>query len=51
MLTRIKTSPNSPRKSVHVVENQKDLETGKVKQKILRHVGISLDDDEEAKLK
>ncbi len=51
MFIRIKTTPNSPRKSVQVVENQRDSKTGKVKQKILRHVGIALDEEEEAKLK
>ena len=51
MFIRTKTTPNSPRKSVQIVENQRDPKTGKVKQKILRHVGIAMDDTEEEKLK
>jgi len=51
MFIRTKTTPNSPRKSVQIVENQRDSKTGCVKQKILRHVGIAMDDIEEDKLK
>lgn len=51
MFVRSKTTPNSPRKSVQVVENYRDIKTGKVKQRILRYVGIAMDDSEEAKLK
>ncbi len=51
MFIRVKTTPNSPRKSVQVVENKRDPKTGLVKQKIIRYVGIALDDAEEAKLK
>jgi transposase len=51
MFIRTKTTPNSPRKSVQIVENQRDSKTGKVKQKILRYVGIAMDDIEEGKLK
>lgn len=51
MFVRIKTTPNSPRKSVQIVENQRDRMTGKVKQKILRHVGIAMDEVEEQKLR
>jgi transposase len=51
MFIRTKTTPNSPRKSVQIVENQRDPKTGKVKQKILRHVGIAMNDTEEDKLK
>ena len=51
MFIRTKTTPNSPRKSVQIVENQRDPKTGKVKQKILRYVGIAMDDTEEDKLK
>ena len=51
MFIRVKTTPNSPRKSVQVVENKRDPKTGLVKQKIIRYVGIAIDDSEEAKLK
>lgn len=51
MFVRTKTTPNSPRKSVQVVENERDLATGKVKQRILRHVGVAFDEIEEEKLK
>ena len=51
MFVRTKTTPNSPRKSIQIVKNDRDKKTGKVKQKILRHVGIAMDDDEEKKLK
>lgn len=44
MFIRIKTTPNSPRKSVQLVESVRDGD--KVKQKIVRHVGIAMDDDE-----
>jgi transposase len=48
MFVRVKTTPNSPRKSVQIVES---IRTGdKVKQKILRYVGIATDDSELAKL-
>ena len=51
MFIRTKTTPNSPRRSVQVVENFRDVKTGKVKQKILRYVGIAMDEKEEEKLK
>jgi hypothetical protein len=44
MFVRTKTTPNSPRKSVQVVEAYRV--DGKVKQKIVRHIGIA--DDEVA---
>ena len=44
MFVRIKTSPNSPKKAVQIVESFR--EGSKVKQKILRHVGTALDDQE-----
>lgn len=44
MFVRTKTTPNSPRKSVQVVEAYRV--DGKVKQKIVRHIGIA--DDEAA---
>jgi len=51
MFVRTKTTPNSPRKSVQIVENERDPATGKVKQRILRHVGVAFDEIEEEKLK
>lgn len=49
MFVRIKTTPNSPRKSIQICEN---IRAGdKVKQKIVRYVGIANDDDEVLKLK
>jgi transposase len=44
MYIRIKTTPNSPRKSVQIVESARDGD--KVRQKIVRYVGIAMDDDE-----
>jgi transposase len=44
MYIRIKSTPNSPRKSVQIVESVR--EGDKVRQKIIRYVGIALDDDE-----
>lgn len=49
MFVRVKTTPNSPRRSVQVVESSRD--GTKVKQKIVRYMGIALDDAEEAKLR
>lgn len=44
MFVRVKSTPNSPRKSVQIVEN---IRKGKkVSQKIVRHVGIAFDDQE-----
>lgn len=51
MFVRTKTSPNSPRKSIQVVENERDPKTGKVKQRILRHLGVAFDEAEEEKLR
>lgn len=49
MFIRVKTTPNSPRKSVQIVEN---IRYGtKTKQRIIHYVGIAMDDDSEAKLK
>jgi len=49
MYIRVKTTPNSPRKSIQIVES---VRVGnKVKQKIVHHVGIALDEREEQKLK
>jgi len=49
MFIRVNSTPNSPRRSVQVVENNRI--DGKVKTKILRHVGIAMDEEEVAKLK
>lgn len=49
MFVRIKSTPNSPRRSIQIVETLRNGD--KVSQKILRHVGIALDTDEEKKLK
>ena len=49
MFVRVKTTPNSPRKSVQIVESVRDGE--KVKQRIVRYVGIAMDDQELIKLK
>jgi hypothetical protein len=49
MYVRVKTTPNSPRKSVQIVEGIRN--GSKVKQKILRHIGIATDEREEQKLK
>jgi transposase len=49
MYIRINTTPNSPRKSIQIVES---VRVGnKVKQKIVRYVGVAMDDFEEQKLK
>lgn len=50
MFIRTKTTPNSPRKSVQICENKRE-KNGKIKQTILRHVGIANDEWEEKKLK
>ncbi|MBU0744147.1 MAG: IS1634 family transposase [Gammaproteobacteria bacterium] len=44
MFVRIKTTPNSPRKSVQIVESFR--KGNNVSQKIIRHVGIAMDDVE-----
>jgi transposase len=49
MFVRVKTTPNSPRKSIQICEGVRV--NGKVKQKILRHIGIASDEREENKLK
>jgi len=51
MFVRAKTTPNSPRRSIQVVENIRDSKAKKVHQKIIRYVGIAMDDKEEAKLR
>lgn len=49
MFVRVKTTPNSPRKSVQIVESNR--KGGKISQKIVRHVGIAMDDKEERQLR
>ena len=49
MFVRVKTTPNSPRRSVQVVQSWRIGTT--VKQKIVRYMGIALDEAEEAKLR
>lgn len=49
MFVRVKSTPNSPRRSVQVVESSRVGE--RVSQRIVRHIGIALDADEEAKLR
>lgn len=44
MFVRVKSSPNSPRKSVQIVHNQRHH--GRVRQLIVRHLGIAANDDE-----
>lgn len=48
MFVRIKTTPNSPRKSVQIVESIRD--GTKIKQRIVRYVGIAMDDQELKKM-
>jgi hypothetical protein len=43
MFIRVKRTPNSPRRSVQICENTRDAQ-GKVRQSIVRHVGIAQDD-------
>ena len=49
MFVRVKTTPNSPRKSVQIVQSVR--KGNKVSQKIIRHVGIATDDSEIEQLK
>ena len=48
MFVRVKQTPNSPRKSVQIVQSVRKGST--ISQKIVRHVGIACDDDELEKL-
>ena len=49
MFIRVKSTPNSPRKSVQIVQS---VRTGdKVRLKIVRHVGVAMDDDELQRLR
>ena len=49
MFVRVKSTPNSPRQSVQIVQSVR--EGDKVRQKILRHVGVAMNDAELVKLK
>jgi len=49
MFVRVKRSPNSPKKAVQIVKSVRN--GNKVSQKIVRHVGTALNDDELDKLK
>jgi transposase len=49
MFVRVKSTPNSPRKSVQIVHSQRV--GSKVKQKIIKHVGVAFDDKELQELK
>jgi len=49
MFVRVKKRPNSPRCSVQIVENSCVM--GKVKQTIVKHIGIAKDDNELEELK
>ena len=49
MFVRVKSTPNSPRKAVQLVESVRDGKT--VRQRIVRHIGIAMDEDELVKLK
>ena len=49
MFIRIKSTPNSPRKSVQIVASVRD--GNKVRQKIMRHVGVAQNDAELAQLR
>ena len=49
MFVRVKTTPNSPRKSVQLVEGVRA--DGKVRQRIVRHIGVATDTEELARLK
>jgi len=49
MFVRVKSTPKSPRKTVQIVESVRDGD--KVKQRIVRYVGVAADDFELEKLK
>ena len=49
MFVRVKTSPNSPKKAVQIVENVRI--GNRVKQRIVRHVGTALNEEELKRLK
>lgn len=49
MFVRVKSNPRSPRKSVQIVESKRI--DGKVKQKVVQHIGIASDEAELEELK
>ncbi len=49
MFIRVKDTPNSPRKSVQIVASERD--GGRVRQRIVRYVGIAMNEDELKRLK
>jgi len=49
MFVRVKSTPKSPRKSVQIVESYRV--EGKVRQRIVKHIGVAQDDSELEKLK
>lgn len=49
MFVRVKSTPNSPRKSIQIVQSIRKGDA--VSQKIVRHVGIAMDDSELEQLK
>jgi transposase len=49
MFIRIKSTPNSPRKSVQICEGFR--ENGKVRQRVIRHVGVAQDEGHLSELK
>jgi transposase len=49
MFVRVKSTPNSPRRSIQICENYRAKD--KIKQKIVHYVGIAVDESEEEKLK
>ena len=49
MFVRVKSTPNSPRKSVQLVESYR--KDGQPRQRIIRHIGVATDDDALQRLK
>ena len=49
MFIRVKTTPNSTLSAVQLVESVR--EGDRVRQRILRHIGVAMDDDEPERLK
>jgi len=49
MFVRVKSTPKSPRKSVQIVESYRV--EGKVRQRIVKHIGVAQDDNELEELK
>lgn len=49
MFVRVKSSPNSPKRAVQIVESIR--EGSRVRQRIVRHVGTALDEDELKRLR